>query len=233
MVKSRFGSRWSKALLIVSLTFIAWIASASIYDVLIPMVYRASCPSSDVIVIDVTNVVKSVGVPIVKGLTIPQFLTLGKCKAKYVIIVSHGLKIVNSVFLPKGSFALETSERASITTLFLYPLYVLNEGVVRGRSFESSSLMLAVTERIAPFMYSLNGKVVILVTCPMGNVTRFAEALISRGCSMVAYPRFDVFENSARELVTKIVMGTLNSNSLSDLARYLRTLGFVTIGNYK
>ncbi len=221
--------RFWRAVFVAAIAFLLWLAAACIYDAVLPVVSSAGCPKSKVVVVDAEGLVRSVNAAVIKGLSIARFLALGKCDARYLIIVSHGLRVVSSVFIPKDSFALETSESASPLSPLLYPLFVITEGVVEGRSFGSSSLKLAVTERIVPFMQPLHGKVLILVTCPMGNVTRFAKALISRGSIMVAYPRFDVFEGNVSYVVSRIVSIVDKCRSLRSLASDLSSLGFKVV----
>ena len=227
----RLGKRSWRCVFLVAVAILLWLASACLYDVLLPMISDIACPQSRVVVIDVEGILHNANVsaPVVRGLSVGQFLALGKCSAQYVIIVSHGLRIVSSVLLPRGSFALETSESASPISLLLYPLFIITESVVEGRSFGHSPLRLAVTERIAPFMQPLQNKVLILVTCPMGNATRFAKALISRGAAMVAYPRFDVLESNASLMVSRIVSLIDRCRNLSSLASDLSSLGFVVV----
>ncbi len=227
----RYSMRARLLMLLAPLAVILIIAGGCAYDLLLPYVYTPPCSSASIVVFDATGLVKGVGLryaKVVNGFTIPTFLSMGKCGSRAIVIVSHGLKLVSTLSLPRGSFALETSEPASALAFLEYPLYILLEGVVRGESFGSSEVRLAVTSRMIPFMSSLDGKIVVLLTCPMGRIGDFAKALAEKGCALVAYPKFDVSESSVAKLLIEVVKA-LHGASAEEAAKNLERLGFVVI----
>ena len=206
-------------------------AAACLYDVTMPLFSSPGCPSSRIVVIDVSGALRntSLGVPIVEGLTVPQLLSLGRCGAEFIVIVGHGLVIESSVLGMEGGFALETSEPANVLALVKYPLLILTEAVMRGYVPGSSSPRLAATSRITWFMSSMRGKVLILITCPLGNITDFARSLIERGCTAVAYPSMRVQASKVPRLVERVVESLSRAVSVPDALNSLRELGFVVL----
>jgi len=208
-----------------------WLAASVIYDALLPVISSPRCPSSRVVVIDVSGVLNgsSIGAPVVHGLTLPQFLSLGKCRAKYVVIVSHGLRIVSSITTKRGGFALELSEPASAVSLIKYPLFIFTEAVMRGYVRGYTAPRLAVTSRAIEFMDPLRGKIVILITCPLGDIKDFARALVSRGCTAVAYPSTWILLSRVSKIVRSVVGILEKSENASAAIEELQRLGFVVV----
>lgn len=232
MLRARIDMRvpLRRLAIFAALAVVLWLALACLYDAMIPLLSSPGCPRSRIVVIDVSGILKSadLGVPIVRGLTVPQLLSLGRCGARYIVIVGHGLEIESSVTGMEGGFALETSEPANVLALVKYPLFVFTEALMRGY-VPGSSPRLAATSRITWFMASMRGKIVVLITCPLGDIKSFARSLIERGCIAVAYPSMRTLALGVLRVVVSVVKSLSESKSVPDAVHSLRELGFIVL----
>jgi len=235
-MKERIGGCIAFALLIPVIIVASMVLAGFIYDLLIPYVYAPPCGSSNVVVFDVDNELNdsvvsklvSRGVSVIKGLSVEDFASLASCRAHLIVIVAHGLELVRAFLLPRGSYAIETSQRPTVLTVFRYPLYVLMEAIVRGRAFNSSSVRIAITENMIYFVHSLKGKVIALLTCPTAGTKSFAKALVSKGAYMVVYPREPLRAKEVPALLNSLVE-LFNERSLSVFAKACQLMGFEVV----
>ncbi len=217
----------------VSIALLLALIAGSLYDLLIPYVHAPPCGETQVAIFDVEGCVSGANISaknvvVIKSMSVEDFVSLGRCGARLVIIVAHGLRVVASLMLPRGSYAIETSQTPSIDVFFRYPLYIALEAVVRGKPFNVSELRVAVTRNIIPFMYPLGGKVVVLLTCPAPRIKSFAKELVSKGASLVIYPTKPVNPREIRATVLKII-NAFGKKGVEGVVKVCRSLGFEVV----
>ncbi len=202
----------------ISILFLALFVQDAIY----PLLAGIPNHSAKILIVDVANVLPPLStteVRVLKNMNVNDFRVLGTSSAKVIILVGHGMVVKKAPpFLKQGSFALETTERASVLQAFIHPLLVLSGSIVQGRPFNVSEMRVAVTQNILAFSKPFRGKIVVLITCGLGDVESFAKALIDHGAEIVAFTTKPITAREAMSLVMKLVRaGTRDTHSMVEI----------------
>ena len=133
---------------------------------------------SDYVIYDVYGLLKNTSISqspcYISKMSVSDFRSLGKVKARKIIIVTH-------YFSSGKEVGLGTSDKPSVMTPLLHPISIFY--LVKGTTPDNEEY-LAVAPGIVSVSRSLDGKVIIIISCSK-NVDKLASALIGNGADMV------------------------------------------------
>ncbi len=178
--------------------------------------------SGSIVIFDAEDIVENnftgIKVVVVKGFMLTDLFSLPKLDADLVIIVAHGF------IYEDNEFILGTSEEPSVFYPVFHPLYVVEGAVVRGKTFDGEQ-RIGVSQKILDYIPSPINKPIIMLTCGFGNVSSFAEKLVEKGASYVAYYNGTVKEEYVNDFINEII----NSWKNNTLRSWLESNNFVVI----
>ncbi len=165
---------------IVALAIAILYASLVVYDLASPYTIRfseAGCNSS-VLVIDAYNEIRGLHTNycVLRSLSLNQLRSLGALDSKVIFLATH-------LYSSSRGFALGTSDKSVFLDVILHPITSilgLSAGVL-----SNGSRYVALEPRAFYLTPSLNGKVIVLVTCNCRGALAFAKVFIKHGASIV------------------------------------------------
>ncbi len=215
------------------LVFIALLLAYSILiaqDLLAPWFLTGDRSTCSLLVVDVYNCTdpEILNCPprkccIIKGMSVNDFRRLGSYNADVIIIITHAFNGSNKLI------ALGTSEKNLLMSVLKHPVssICLSQGRVSG----TNKSFIAVKPSILLFSRSFNNKTIILLTCYRSGISVFAEKMIRKGASIVAYPspeNKDLLKEKAEDLV-KDLTTAYSRGGLKHTIAMLKSEGFIVL----